>query len=111
MVAHLYEFCVVYRIERLPCTGGRPKVFNAEQEAAIVNMVIANNAIRLRDIRRAVIDDDDDGIFSNITVSLTTIDRVLKRNHVAMKELYRVPFQRNSEAVKEARFLYVEVSK
>ncbi|XP_063066069.1 keratin, type I cytoskeletal 9-like [Engraulis encrasicolus] len=89
------------RIERLPCTGGRPKVFNAEQEVAIVNMVIANNAIRLRDIRRAVIDDDD-GIFSNInTVSLTTIDRVLKRHHVAMKELYRVPFQRNSEAVKE----------
>lgn len=62
-------------------------MFNAEQEATIVNMVIVNNAIRLRDIRQAVVDDDD-SIFRNVnTVTLTTIDRVLKRSHVAMKQL------------------------
>ncbi|KAI2645544.1 Insertion element IS630 uncharacterized 39 kDa protein [Labeo rohita] len=41
-------------------------------------------------------------------VSLTTIDRILRRNHMAMKQLYRVPFQRNSDVVKEARCQYVE---
>lgn len=73
-----------------------------------MDMVVANNAIRLREIRAAVI--ADQGTFRNINnVSLTTIDRVLRRNHVAMKQLYRVPFQRNSEVVKEARCQYVEV--
>ncbi|XP_007232845.3 uncharacterized protein LOC125799434 [Astyanax mexicanus] len=99
--------CILYRIERLPVGGGRGRIFNAEQEAAVVNMVLANNAIRLREIKAAVI--ADQGVFRNIhTVSEATIDRVLRRNHMAMKQLYRVPFQRNSEAVKEARCQYVE---
>lgn len=102
--------CILYRIERLPLGGGRGRIFNAEQEAAVVNMVLANNAIRLREIKAAVI--ADQGVFRNIhTVSEATIDRVLRRNHMAMKQLYRVPFQRNSEAVKEARCQYVEVRK
>ncbi len=71
-------------------------------------MVVANNAVRLREIQAAVI--ADQGAFRNInSVSLATIDRVLKRNHVRMKQLYRVPFQRNSDIVKEARFQYVQV--
>ncbi len=62
-------------------------------------MVVANNAIRLREIQAAVI--ADQGAFRNInSVSLATIDRVLKRNHFRMKQLYRVPFQRNSDIVK-----------
>jgi len=70
-------------------------MFSAEQEAAIVNMVVANNAIRLREIRAAVI--EDQGMFRNINnVSVSTIDRILRRNHMAMKQLYTVPFQRNS---------------
>ncbi|KAI2643761.1 Matrix protein [Labeo rohita] len=32
----------------------RGKIFSAEQEAAVVNMVVENNAIRLREIREAV---------------------------------------------------------
>ena len=85
-------------------------MFSAEQEAAIVNMVVANNALRLREIREAVI--ADQAMFRNInTVSVTTIDRILRRNHVAMKQLYTVPFQRNSDVVKEARCQYVEVRK
>ncbi|XP_034045995.1 uncharacterized protein LOC117527664 [Thalassophryne amazonica] len=99
--------CILYRIERLPVGGGRRRLLNAEQEAAIVNMVLANNAIRLREIRAAVI--ADQGVFRNVnTVSETTIARVLSRNNMAMKQLYRVPFQRNSDAVKEARCQYVE---
>ncbi|KAL0149547.1 hypothetical protein M9458_055074, partial [Cirrhinus mrigala] len=70
-------------------------------------MVVANNAIRLHEIREAVI--ADQGTFRNIyNVSLTTIDRILRRNHMAMKQLYRVPFQRNSDVVMEARCQYVE---
>ena len=57
-------------------------------------MVIANNAIRLREIQSAVIDDDN--IFGNIeSVSIATIDRVLRRNEMCMKQLYKVPFERN----------------
>ncbi|KAL1258034.1 hypothetical protein QQF64_011278 [Cirrhinus molitorella] len=87
----------------------RGKIFSAEQEAAVVNMVVANNAIRLREIREAVV--ADQGIFRNINnVRLTTIDRILRRNHMAMKQLYRVPFQRKSDVVKGARCQYVEQS-
>ncbi|KAJ8369620.1 hypothetical protein SKAU_G00096480 [Synaphobranchus kaupii] len=35
-------------------------------------------------------------------------DRVLTRNHVGMKQLYRVPFQKKSDIVKEARLQYVQ---
>ncbi len=96
---------LLYRIHTLPHTGGRGKIFGIEQESAIVDMVVANNAIRLQ---AAVI--ADQGAFRNInSVSLATIDRVLKRNHVRMKQRYRVPFQRNSDIVKEAWFQYVQV--
>ncbi|KAK0131197.1 hypothetical protein N1851_034102 [Merluccius polli] len=95
------------RVHRLPHAGGRRNIFSVQQEAAIVDMVVANNAIKLREIQTAVI--ADQGTFQNInSVSVSTIDRVLKKNHLAMKQLYRVPFQRNSEMVKEARFQYVQ---
>jgi len=65
-------------------------------------MVIANNAIRLREIQSAVTEDDN--IFGNIeSVSVSTIDRLLRRNEIRMKQLYNVPFERNSDRVKEIR--------
>ncbi len=71
-------------------------------------MVIANNAMRLREIQSAVIEDDN--IFGNIeSVSISTIDRVLRRNDMSMKQLYKVPFERNSDRVKEIRHQYVQV--
>ena len=77
-------------------------MFTAEHETAIVNMVLANNAITIRQIRTAII--DDQAMFQNIaTVSMATLDRVLKRNEMRMKQVYRVPFERNSERVKEIR--------
>ena len=70
-------------------------------------MVVANNAIRLHEIRAAVI--TDQGMFRNISnVSVTTIDHILRRNHMAMKLLCTVPFHRNSAIVKEARCQYVK---
>ncbi|KAI2645113.1 hypothetical protein H4Q32_030897 [Labeo rohita] len=82
-------------------------MFTRAQEAAIVNMVMANNCIRLREIQANII--NDDRIFNNIQrVSLSTLARILKKNQVHMKQLYRVPFDRNSERVKHLRTEYVE---
>ncbi|XP_039664144.1 uncharacterized protein LOC120563802 [Perca fluviatilis] len=48
-------------------------------------------------------------MFQNIDrVSLSTLDRVLRRNNLRMKQVYRVPFERNSERVKELRHNYVQ---
>jgi len=81
----------------------------AEQETAIVNMVLANNALTIKQIRTAII--DDQAMFHNIaTVSIATVDRVLRRNELRMKQVYRVPFERNSERVKQIRHDYVQVS-
>ncbi|KAL7871364.1 hypothetical protein SRHO_G00063470 [Serrasalmus rhombeus] len=66
-------------------------------------MGIANNAIRLGEIQSAIIDNHD--IFENIqSVSISTIDRVQMR----MKQLYRVPFERNGDRVKELRYQCVQ---
>lgn len=71
-------------------------------------MVVENNAIRLREIKSAIIEDNN--IFANIqTVSISTIDRVLKGQQMKMKQLYTVPFERNGERVKELRYQYVQV--
>ncbi|KAM4592404.1 uncharacterized protein PAE49_011102 [Odontesthes bonariensis] len=87
--------------------GGRGPLFTPEQEEAICTMVIENNAIRLREIQSAIIEDNN--IFANIqTVSISTIDRVLKRHQMHMKQLYTVPFERNEERVKELRYHYVQ---
>ncbi|KAL7849254.1 hypothetical protein SRHO_G00208770 [Serrasalmus rhombeus] len=48
----------------LPHRGGRGPLFTPQQEDAICEMVIANNAIRLREIQSAIIDNHD--IFENI---------------------------------------------
>lgn len=54
----------------------------------------------------------DQGMFRNINnVSVTTIDRILRGNHMSMVQLYTVTFQRNYDVVKEARCQYVEVGK
>lgn len=100
------SFC---RIERLPYAGGRPRIFSHQQETLIVNMVLQNNIIRLREIRQRVIEDNVN--FEGInTVSISTIDCVLQRNRVRLKQVYRVPFERNSERLKEHRYQFVQVS-
>lgn len=72
-------------------------------------MVLQDNAIRLREIQERVIQDNTH--FQGIdSVSISTIDRVLHRNRMRMKQVYRVPFERNSPRVKELRAQYVQVS-
>ena len=63
-------------------------------------MVHENNTIKLREIQQKIIEDhvNFEGINS---VSLSTVDRVLKRNRPRMKQLYRVPFDlRQSQRAK-----------
>ncbi|KAJ8334625.1 hypothetical protein SKAU_G00402640 [Synaphobranchus kaupii] len=70
-------------------------------------MVLANNEMRLREVQTRVIQDND--IFNNINaVSLATINRVLHRHQVTVKQLYTVPFERNSDRVKEIWCRYVQ---
>lgn len=116
---HITCYCTVFansqkvhsaphRIERQPRGGGRGPLFTPQQEEAICAMVIANNAIKLREIQSAVIENHT--VFGNIeSVSISTIDRVLKKNEIHMKQLYKVPFERNSDRVKEIRHQYVQV--
>lgn len=54
--------------------------------------------------------EEDHEIFDNIdSISLTTIMGTLSKHRVWMKQLYTVPFERNSERVKELRQQYVQV--
>lgn len=100
---------LLYRIARRPDVGGRGRMFTPEQETHIVNMVIANNAIRLREIQQRIIDNDT--IFQNIhSVSISALSHVLARHRIRMKQIYRVPFERNTERVKQLRYDYVQVS-
>ncbi len=72
-------------------------------------MVRENNLIRLREIRDKV--NADNVNFESIDdVSLATIDRVLRRQKMRMKQVYRVPFERNSARHKDLRYEYVQVS-
>ncbi len=101
--------CTFYRTTQQPRAGGRAAVFNHQQEQDIYNMVIANNSIRLREIQNAI--RNDNNVFVNInSVSISTIDRVLKIHQMNMKQLYKVPFERNSERVKELGYQYVQVN-
>ncbi|XP_016315793.1 uncharacterized protein LOC107668441 [Sinocyclocheilus anshuiensis] len=95
------------RIARLPHAGGRTAIFTWEQEAVIVGIVLQDNVIRLREIQERVIQDNTH--FQGIdSVSISTIDRVLHRNRMRIKQVYRVPFERNSPRVKELRAQYVQ---
>ena len=106
---YLCLVCILCRIARLPQRGGRGRILSDEQETALVNMVLANNILTLRQIKDAIIADQD--IFRNIaSISVSTLDRVLKKNDFRMKQVYRVPFERNTDRVKEARHDYVQVS-
>ncbi|XP_016372823.1 uncharacterized protein LOC107712180 [Sinocyclocheilus rhinocerous] len=95
------------RMARRPTGGGRQRLFTQQQELAIVNLVRANNAIRLHQLQQQILADRQ--VFNNINrVSITTIRRILVKHNMTMKQLYRVPFERNSVRVKELRHEYVQ---
>ncbi|KAJ8333926.1 hypothetical protein SKAU_G00412450 [Synaphobranchus kaupii] len=88
-------------------TGGRGKLLNEQQELAIVNMVIADNEIKLKEIHARVV--EDNLVFGDIEgISITSISLTLAKHRVQMKQLYKVPFERNSERIKELRHQYVQ---
>ncbi|KAL1247854.1 hypothetical protein QQF64_023230 [Cirrhinus molitorella] len=97
------------RTERRHHGGGRGQMFTGVQEAAIVILVLETNDIRLQEMQSHIIQDNT--LFNNIQrVSLSTLARILKRNQIRMKQLYKVPFERNSQRNKELRRAYVDVS-
>ncbi|RXN28936.1 insertion element IS630 putative 39 kDa -like protein [Labeo rohita] len=91
---------------RRPSGGGRQRLFAQQQELAVVDLVRADNAIRLHQLRQKILADRQ--VFNNINhVSITTIRRILGKHSITMKQLYRVPFERNSDRVKGLRAEYV----
>ncbi|KAK0136832.1 hypothetical protein N1851_027005 [Merluccius polli] len=100
-------FRLEHRTERLNHGGGRGRLFTGEQETAIVNLVLANNEIRLREIQSHIIQNNT--TFNNIQqVGPSTLARILKQNHIRLKQLYKVPFERNSQRNKDLRRAYVD---
>ena len=98
-----------YRMTRRPSGGGRLRLFTQQQELSIVDLVRANNAIRLNKLQQHILADRE--VFNNIErVSISTIRRILVKHQITMKQLYRVPFERNSFRVKGLRREYVQVS-
>lgn len=70
--------------------------FYSKQEREIINLVLANNAISLREIQAHIV--NDHLIFNNVQqVSLSTVARILKKHQVLMKRLYKVPLEINSD--------------
>ncbi|RXN17683.1 insertion element IS630 putative 39 kDa -like protein [Labeo rohita] len=91
---------------RRPSGGGRQRLSTQQQELAVVDLVRADNAIRLHQLRQKILADRQ--VFNNINhVSITTIRRILGKHSITMKQLYRVPFERNSDRVKGLRTEYV----
>ncbi|KAJ8272950.1 hypothetical protein GJAV_G00095410 [Gymnothorax javanicus] len=89
----IQTFCQQNRTAGQLHRSGRGPLFTPEQEEAICTMVVENNATRHRELKSAIIEDNN--IFENIqTVSISTIDRVLKRHQMNMKQLYTVPFEK-----------------
>ena len=94
---------------RRPSGGGRQRLFTQQQELAIVDLVRANNAIRLNQLQQQILADRE--AFNNIERdSISTISLILVKHQITMKQLYRVPFERNSVRVKGLRREYVQVS-
>jgi len=63
-------------------------------------MVIADNEIKPKDIQSRVV--EDNLVFGNIAaIGTTSISRTLAKHRVRMKQLYKVPFERNCERIKE----------
>ncbi|XP_046715805.1 uncharacterized protein LOC124392681 [Silurus meridionalis] len=95
------------RMVGLPPRGGRERLFTQEQELAIVQMVQENIAIRLRELQQRII--ADRMIFNNINrVSISTLSCILQKHNFRMKQLYRVPFERNRVRVKDLRHDHVQ---
>ncbi|XP_077076030.1 uncharacterized protein LOC143728962 [Siphateles boraxobius] len=91
----------------MPNRGGRVAICTAAQETLIEDMVRENNLIRLREVRDKVIADNVN--FESIDdASLATIDRVLRRQKMRKKQVYRIPFERNSARHKDLRYEYVQ---
>lgn len=78
--------------------GERGPVFTAAQEAAIVNLSLANNSIRQREIQSCIMRDNT--VFTDIQQDgLSASACVLRRYRVHMKQLRRVAVERDSQRI------------
>jgi len=94
------------QIHCLPTKSNWKKKLTRGQEKVVVNMVKEQNDIALKTIQQRMISCND--MFFNIHyINLTTINRVLKRNKISMKNLDIIPISRNTPSTIEKRYKYV----
>ena len=73
------------QIYQINLKGGRGPIFTREQEREIINMVLANNAIRLREFQANII--GDHSIFNNVhQVSQSTLANILRKKTLGSNE-------------------------
>ncbi|XDV47331.1 hypothetical protein PO909_016999 [Leuciscus waleckii] len=92
-----------------PPQGGRERLFTQQQELAIIEMVRENNAIRLRELQQRIIANRN--VFNKYQQGqrfYTYCSCILQKHNFRMKQLYRVPFERNSVRVKDLLHDYVQ---
>lgn len=69
-----------FRIGVWKYSGGRTRLFSIEQEYAIVDMVVQNNTILLKEIQQRIIQDNQRIVYNIPQYILSTTDCVLRRN-------------------------------
>lgn len=62
----------------------------------------------MSEIKHAI-EENDDTVINVVSISRPKISRLLKRHQVSVKHIYLVPFERNTDQVKQLRPEYVPV--
>lgn len=104
----IYGICRVFTDEKRiikKIQTGRKSSFNLDQELRICSFWKLNADATLKECQQYI--DSSPTVFDGVKVSLTTIDRILKKHRVTYKQLTRVPHARNTPETIEKRFRYV----
>ena len=69
-------------------------------------MVVENSAVKQREFQQQII--ENPAILHHIWVSSSTTARILNKQHLLMKQIYRDPFERDSQRVKDKQYEYMQ---
>lgn len=71
-------------------------------------MVVVNTAVAPREVQSATLEDND--VIQNInSVNISKIDRFVEKTQMTTRQLYKVPFERDVDRVKELWHQYAQV--
>lgn len=90
-------------------TGGRKRVFGKDIEREIVSYIETNADATLKEIMNKFIEEKETNP-EVVVPSLSTINRITKRNKLSLKTLSRIPVARNTPKTIEARYNFANQS-